>query len=388
MAAVAHLVPVAIVVLVVAACGSFQPSPRPTTSEPPSAQASFAQASASPSPSPSPDPTQPPAASTDVTAFYYMWYGTPAHDGAWRHWNQLAHRPPNDLAATFYPARGPYSSRDPAVQASQMQELRSARIGVIAVSWWGQGGWDDQSLDSLFAAANAAGIKIAFHLEPYQGQTATSVVADIRYLLGRFGNSPALFRTSRATSGSASLNSRAVFYLFGSSKLPPAELKAALLGLRGTPDDSIVLVHSPKAVSATRVGADGVYTYDAMASPDSFAVLAADCRAARLICSPSVAPGFDNSQAVATGLIEVDRADGARYDAMWQAAVAARPAWVSVTSFNEWHESTQIEPAADFQGGTRTYTGYEGAYGTAAADAPNAYLARTAYWVGQFTPGE
>jgi hypothetical protein len=323
----------------------------------------------------------------DVTAFYYMWYGTPAHDGAWRHWNQLAHQPPNDLATTFYPARGPYSSRDPAVLASQMQELRSARIGVIAVSWWGQGSWDDQSLDGLFAAANTAGIKIAFHLEPYQGQTATSAVADIRYLLGRFGASPALFRTSRATSGSASQSPRAVFYLFGSSKLPPADLKAALHGLRGTPDDSIVLVHSPKAVSATRVGADGVYTYDAMASPDSMAGLAADCTAARLICSPSVAPGFDNSQAVATGLIVVDRAAGARYDAMWQAAVAARPTWVSVTSFNEWHESTQIEPASDFQGGTRTYAGYEGAFGTSVADAPNAYLARTAYWVGQFTPG-
>jgi hypothetical protein len=381
---------VAIVVLAVAACGSAQPSPLPPASEPPSAPpsapASLAQASASSSPSP--DPTQSPAASTDVTAFYYLWYGTPAHDGAWRHWDQLAHQPPDDLATSFYPARGPYSSRDPAVLASQMQELRSARIGVIAVSWWGQGSWDDKSLDGLFAAASSAGIRIAFHLEPYQGQTAASVAADIRYLLGRFGSSPALFRTSRATSGSASLNPRAVFYLFGSSKLPPADLKAALNGLRGTPEDSIVLVHSPKAVSATRVGADGVYTYDAMASPDSFAGLAADCSAARLICSPSVAPGFDNRQAVATGLIVVDRADGARYDAMWHAAVAARPAWVSVTSFNEWHESTQIEPAADFQGGTRTYTGYEGAYGTSAADAPDAYLARTAYWVGQFTLGE
>ncbi len=300
----------------------------------------------------------------------------------------MAHKPPNDLATTFYPARGPYSSRDPAVLASQMQELRSARVGVIAVSWWGQGTWDDQSLDSLFAAANDAGVRIAFHLEPYQGQTAASIVADIHYLLGRFGTSPALFLTSRATAGSASLDPRAVFYLFGSSKLPPADLKAAIQGLRGTPDDSIIMVHSPKASSATRVGADGVYTYDAMASPDAFAGYAADCTAAKLICSPSVAAGFDNRHAVATGQIVVDRQNGARYDAMWQAAVAARPTWVSVTSFNEWHESTQIEPAMDFQGGSRTYVGYEGAYGKSGAEAPDAYLARTAYWVGQFAPGQ
>jgi glycoprotein endo-alpha-1,2-mannosidase len=364
-----------VAVLLVASCGSPVPSQQPPGSVIPSGSASSVAPSGSASASP------------DVTAFYYLWYGTAAHDGAWRHWNQLAHQPAGDIASAFYPARAPYSSRDPAVLADQMQELRRARIGVIAVSWWGQGGWDDQSLDALFAAAKAAGIRISFHLEPYQGQTAASVAADIRYLLGRFGSSPALFRVSRATASDSSQSRRAVFYIFASSRLVPAELKTALDGLRGTPNDSIVLVHSPKAASATRVGADGVYTYDAMASPASFAGLVSDCRAANLICSPSVSPGFDNRQAVATNQKVVERQDGARYDAMWQAALAANSEWVSITSFNEWHEGTQIEPAVDFSAGTRKYTGYEKAYGTAAANAPVAYLARTAYWIGQMRAG-
>jgi transposase len=38
-----------------------------------------------------------------------------------------------------------------------------------------------------------------------------------------------------------------------------------------------------------------------------------------------------------------DRADGAYYDAQWLAAIAARPDWVLVTSWNEWYENTQIE---------------------------------------------
>ena len=147
------------------------------------------------------------------------------------------------------------------------------------------------------------------------------------------------------------------------------------------------MVHSPKAVSATRVGADGVYTYDALASPDAFATLVGDCRTANLICSPSVAPGFDNSRAVATGLLFVDRSSGARYDSMWQAAISAGAEWISVTSFNEWHEGTQIEPATASVLGTRTYSGYEGAYGAASADAPRAYLVRTAHWIDRFQPG-
>jgi glycoprotein endo-alpha-1,2-mannosidase len=378
------------VVLVLAigltACGSLTPTPTSgssnsegtptaTTGSPNSTPAQSTSTSASPTPS------------TLVTAFYYLWYGTLAHDGAWRHWNQLNHLPPDDLASAFYPLRGPYSSRDPAVLASQMTELRSAGIGAIAVSWWGRDSWDDQSLDALFAAAETAGIRIAFHLEPYVGQTAVSVANDVRYLVGRFGSSPALLRISRPTSASGTAAPRPVFYVFAASRLPAAELKSSLQGLRGTSYDSIVMIHSPKASSAVNDGGDGVYTYDAMASPDAFAGLVSDCRAANVICSPSVSPGFDNRQAVATGQQLVDRQSGVRYDSMWQAAISARSEWIGVTTFNEWHEGTQIEPAQGFVAGARTYSGYDGSYGATAADAPDAYLRRTAHWVQVFSTG-
>ena len=376
-----------------AACGSpVVTSPLATSSASAVPSASFSpNPSLSPttntSPNASANPTFPPSPSTKVTAFYYMWYGTPTHDGAWRHWNQNAHQPPDDIASQYYPERGPYSSRDAAVLAAQMADLRTAGVGVIAVSWWGQGSWEDKSLEALFAAATAGGIEVAFHLEPYAGQTAASIVADIRYLLGRFGSSAALYRVSRPTSASASTAARPVFYVFAPSRLPASSLKAALRGLRGTADDSIVMIHSPNAASAVRDGGDGVYTYDPLASPDSFAALVAGCRADNLICSPDVSPGFDNRQAVTKPQQVIDRQNGARYDTMWQAAIATGPEWIGVVSFNEWHEGTQIEPARDYAAGTRTYLGYEGAWGVTGADAPDAYLARTAYWVATYSQG-
>ncbi len=361
-------------------CGSSGPTSTPTPA--PSSPVAVSPGvvpfeSASPGTSVLP----PQLASMNVTAFFYPWYGTPSVDGKWIHWNQLAHVPPGDVASSFYPARGPYSSRDPAVMAEQMKQLREARVGVISVSWWGQGSIEDAALPSLFVYAEAAGIKVTFHMEPYQGQTAASIGADIHYLLARYGSSPALFRASIATSGDSSTSARPVFYLFGSSKLPFADLRSAISSLRGTAEDSIVLVHSPKAISATRVGADGVYTYDAIASPEALAGLVADCKAANLICSPSVAPGFDNREAVSTGIQVVDRQNGARYDSMWQAVLDAGARWVSVTTFNEWHEGTEIEPATAFTSGARTYEGFTGAYGTTASNSSTAYLVRTAYWV-------
>ena len=62
---------------------------------------------------------------------------------------------------------------------------------------------------------------------------------------------------------------------------------------------------------------------------------------------------------------------------MWQAAVRASPDVVTITSYNEWHEGTQIEPARAAGG----YLAYDGAWGRKGADAERAYLDRTAYWV-------
>ena len=66
---------------------------------------------------------------------------------------------------------------------------------------------------------------------------------------------------------------------------------------------------------------------------------------------------------------------------MWRAAIAAHADVVTITSFNEWHEGTQIEPAAPSArlGGYR-YQSYDGAWGLHGVAAETAYLTRTAYW--------
>ena len=68
---------------------------------------------------------------------------------------------------------------------------------------------------------------------------------------------------------------------------------------------------------------------------------------------PSVGPGYvDTSVRPWNGQATRRRRGGQYYEAMWEAALSSNgnkepPVGVSVTSFNEWHEGTQIEPAMD-----------------------------------------
>ena len=78
------------------------------------------------------------------------------------------------------------------------------------------------------------------------------------------------------------------------------------------------------------------------------------------------------------------RRDGARYDGMWRGAVRGRADLVTVTSYNEWHEGTQIEPARSDRS---DYESYDGAWGLYGAAAETSYLDRTAYWVNRLIRG-
>jgi hypothetical protein len=82
-------------------------------------------------------------AAAETAIFYYPWYGNPAYDGGYVHWQQNGHRPPHDIASSFYPARGAYSSSDRVILGAQMAEIRAAGIDQVIASWWGRGSAED-----------------------------------------------------------------------------------------------------------------------------------------------------------------------------------------------------------------------------------------------------
>ena len=288
-----------------------------------------------------------------ISIFYYAWYGTPVRDGAWQHWGQGAYVPPGAIGSTFYPARGAYSSADPSIVRSQMREIARAGIDSVVVSWWGPGSVEDARLRPVAAAAAAAGLEVSLHVEPWTGRSPASVVDALQDL--------------------RSLGIHDV-YVYDSTREPDDEWRTAL----GRLDGVRVFAHTSMPGKALRGGFDGLYTYDVLVNDgNAFGRMCASARELGLACAPSVGPGFDATRA--TGETRVrKRRDGRFYDHMWSSAIRARPDVVTITSYNEWHEGTQIEPSRVMPG---PYESYDGAWGLTGRKARSAYLDRTAYWV-------
>jgi glycoprotein endo-alpha-1,2-mannosidase len=293
-----------------------------------------------------------------ISIFYYPWYGTPALDGGWEHW----YAPGSttlDIASNYFPVRGLYSSSDEQVVRAQMREIAAAGVREVVSSWWGWGSPEDLRLPLVIRAAHAAGLGVAVHLEPYPGRTIETVEADIGHL--------------------ASLGITR-FFVYRPFDISPQDWAALRDRL---PAGIQLFAQTTLAGRAAAARFDGVYTYDVLLwGPDDFPRLCAQAHSVGLLCLPSVGPGYESERATGDERVK-PRRDGATYDAMWAGAIRASADGVTITSYNEWHEGTQIEPAltrASRTSAAVSFESYDGAYGLHGRAAQDAYLGRTAFW--------
>lgn len=291
-----------------------------------------------------------------MAIFFYPWYGTPARDGAWQHWQQHDNAPPSQVASGWFPQRGPYSSSDPVVLAAQMREIAASGVQTVIVSWWGPDSVEAGRLPAVIRAARRVGLRVALHVEPFAGRTPAGLLPVLQAFVGQ-GISD--------------------FYVYDSTATPDEEWRLFNERIGG----ARVFANTTFPGKAAAGGFTGLYTYDVYVyDGSSFPRVCASARAHGLLCAPSVGPGYDARRATGDPRVR-GRADGATYDRMWRAAVRASANIVTITSYNEWHEGTQIEPAGAVG---PPYDSYDGAYGLVGRAARGAYLARTSEWVRRY----
>eukprot|EP01080_Neovahlkampfia_damariscottae_P003817 gene3817-6978_t len=314
-----------------------------------------------------------PTPKPEAQVFYYIWYENPKENKRFKHWNHqvLAHwtdevnkKYPNvgkeydaskdSIGANYFPKRGLYASSSEETITDHFIDMYSNGIGTAIVSWWGttqsdeNGSNGDSLIPKLLKCAEFTNMKIVFHLEPYKGRSALSTKKDMQYIIDKYGNSPAFYR----------FYGKPLFYIYDSYLINENQWSDILSpkgknSIRDTKYDaeviSLYLNHQSEKFVLTS-NFDGIYTYFAS---DGFTVGSTPSNWDNIqkwavknykIFIPSVGPGYDDTRIRPwNSANKKSRKDGYYYKEMFDKAIDVRSKIITITSYNEWHEGTQIE---------------------------------------------
>ncbi len=300
--------------------------------------------------------------STVFHIFYYPWYGNPEYDGEYRQWNHRilphwsdktwddagSYSGGDDIGANFYPQLGCYSSNDPEIIDRHMQMISSTGTGVVVVSWWGEGSFEDRTIPLLLESAIKYNLRVSFHIEPFY-----SNAEEFRKCLGylqKYMGHPAIFK----------LNGKPLHYVYDSFKLEPEEWERILsidgdLTVRDSKLDAVFIglwVEEEDGIKLSASHFDGFYTYFASegfvygSSTENWGRMAEFAQKHDMLFVPCIGPGYSDTRIRPWNAENYKSRDNGRYyKDMFRAATVLSPDFIGITSFNEWHEGTQIEPA-------------------------------------------
>jgi len=324
-----------------------------------------------------------------VFCFYYNWYKSPAFDGIDQHWSHWSNGDPkgypggDNIGSNFFPSLGNYSTKDPALVSRHMKMIADAGIDAIFLTYWGKDHFTAESIPVILEEAAKAGVKVGFQIEPYGDRSPLTVKADVIHIIDTWGKHPAFYRSETG---------RPLFFVYD-SYLNKAEQWSAVLTpggnqtIRKTPYDSDFMglwVNSNEQEFFLKSGFDGFYTYFVSkvfrygSNPDNWQAMQKWALANKKEFIPCVGPGYIDERIRPENSANTQNRDNGRYyDDYWKKAIAVRPGAIAITSFNEWHEGTQIEPATPKKTTGFTYLNYQPL-------PEDHYLLRTRYWSDHF----
>ena len=234
-----------------------------------------------------------------------------------------------------------------------MHQAKSAGITGLIVSWWRPRDFQDQGMPLMLAAAEKAGLRITIYYEaakPRLSPTPQATADDLLDILARYGGHPAWLRAR---------NNPVVFvYSRAINELQLPGWARVIAQVRRGYRRGVCFVGDDLSPAAAKVF-DGIHSYNpasriANLTSDEIRTWARSAypkwvaTAGKRLSCVTVIPGYDDTHLNRPGpRPTTDRQGGETYRVLWQEAIAARPDWVLITSWNEWHEGSEIEPSKE-----------------------------------------
>lgn len=264
-----------------------------------------------------------------VFAAYYPWYTPPPDPNG--HWVEGHHWTPTPF--------GEYDSADPSVLAWHFGWLKYAGMQGVTYSWWGKDDafQTDARLPGFLAAIPGSqhpNLQVAILHEKTQfGMTVQQVKGDIRYITRNYADHPNYVKNEYG-------KPIIVVYHGGNTGM----IDVWKTAVQQTGNSVAVIMQVSQANPPPPAPLYSWWQYDPAGSY---------LNSAALPYSVSVSPGFwqENGQPPQPRLV---RDSVAFAQALVDGQATGAP-FLFVTTFNEWVEGTQIEPASDYTGGPNEF---------------------------------
>jgi hypothetical protein len=304
-----------------------------------------------------------------VLAFHYAWYGTPwGPNGRWQHWNHVFPPPEGaherseynpdvilngrrHIGTALYPLDGVYDSQDPGTVKRQLREAERAAIDGFMISWWGLDHRSNPVVDVFMELAPPDFVTIyyetayTFALRDRSRQEAVGRIAsDMIALLQAHADKLAWIK----------VDGRPLVVLYIVENYTVDEWQQIRAAVQKAGFDVFLLGDTYNLDYLAVM--DGLHTYNPIGLTlrgrklaQVYAETAAAVHDRGGLFAATVSPGFDNMQLHPLGKrAVVPRENGTYYRMTWEAAISSGADWVLICSFNEWGESSVIEPALEF----------------------------------------
>jgi hypothetical protein len=295
-----------------------------------------------------------------VLAFYYGWFGLSNNSYGPEAWTNAVHRlnqsDPNNgtrpyITCDNWPALGLYNSSDPSVVLQHQLWAEQAGLDAFICSWWGPGNPGDKNLQIQMDLAVQRNSSLEFCID-YEtmiavnaNDTAQKILDDFEYIFHHYVDVP--------DSHFLMLDGKPVIYLYRADWIMPAEWRKVFSSW--THPFFIIADLFPPIQGEFLSLFDGLHQYDTTQAlnigrdlPNLFESMAEISHNHQKLYSACVLPGFNKSQLKGYHYFELPRNQGNTYRDQWNAAISADADWISIVSWSEWAEGTQIEPAVEY----------------------------------------
>ncbi len=296
-----------------------------------------------------------------VLAIYYPWYGTLwGPHKSWDGWGGYGYSPDvilddkRQTATADYPLEGLYDSWDPQLIRAHVASLRDVGVDGMICSWSGVGDKTDAAFQMILnETMQTTNVSATILYETTKNESIgdideySRIVGNLSYVLDLYANEPSFLKE----------NGKPVIFIYAVDLYATSFWKD-VLGCLKTNHDALFIADTWdlgyldcfdglfKYISTNLDDADLQFRSQyASLYAHSWSLLTGESKSKMFI--GGVFPGYDDTKIRTPGL-KVSRDDGFLYERRWNDSISAAPDWITVTSFNEWKEGTEIEPSLEY----------------------------------------